>query len=59
MGKDALAAIILLPLSVNVICFHAFVDTGLISPSASLGIPLLLINLFFLWGNRMKYKMLW
>jgi hypothetical protein len=35
------------------------VDTGLISPSASLSIPLFLINLFFLWDNRKKYKALW
>lgn len=59
MGRTALAAILITPLSVNVICFHAFVDTGLISPSASLGIPLFLINAFFLFDNRKKYKGLW
>jgi putative oxidoreductase len=59
MNRMALAAIILAPVAVNIICFHAFVDTGLISPSASLGIPLFLINAFFLWDNRKKYKGLW
>ncbi len=59
IGRTALAAILVTPLAVNVICFHAFVDTGLISPSASLGIPLMLITLFFLWDNRKKYKTLW
>lgn len=59
IGRTALAAILVTPLAVNVICFHAFVDTGLISPSASLGIPLMLITLFFLWDNRKKYAVLW
>ncbi len=59
LGRTALAAILIAPLSVNVICFHAFVDTGLMSPSASLGIPLFLINAFFLWDHRKKYKALW
>lgn len=59
MRRDALAAVILAPLSVNVICFHTFVDTGLISPSASLGILLFVFNAFFLWDNRKKYKALW
>jgi hypothetical protein len=59
MNKMALAAILIAPMTVNVIAFHAIVDTGLISPSASLGIPLLLINAFFLWDNRATYKNLW
>lgn len=59
MNKMALVAILLAPLSVNVICFHTFVDTGLISPSATLGILLFLLNAYFLWANRAKYKTLW
>lgn len=59
MNRMALAAIILAPVSVNILCFHAFVDTGLISPSASLGIVLFLLNAFFLWDKRKKYKALW
>jgi hypothetical protein len=59
MRRDALAAVILAPFSVNVLCFHAFVDTGLLSPSASLGILLFLFNAFFLWDNRRKYGGLW
>jgi putative oxidoreductase len=58
MNKTALAAILLAPMTVNVIAFHAFVDTGLLSLSASLGIPLFLLNAFFLWDNRAKYKTL-
>lgn len=59
MNKMALAAILLAPMSVNVILFHAVVDTGLLHPSASLGIPLFLLNAFFLWDNRATYKELW
>jgi putative oxidoreductase len=59
MNKMALAAVILAPLSVNIICFHAFVDTGLLSPSPILGELLFLLNVYFLWVNRAKYKALW
>jgi hypothetical protein len=59
LKKDALAAVLLAPMSVNVICFHTFVDTGLISPSAILGIMLFVLNAFFLWVNREKYRILW
>ncbi len=59
MNKTALAAILLAPMTVNVICFHAFVDTGLVSPSAIMGVLLLILNAYFLWVNRMKYKALW
>ena len=57
-NRMALVAVILAPVTVNIICFHAFVDTGLISPSASLGILLFIFNTFFLWDNRKKYKVL-
>jgi hypothetical protein len=59
IGRTALAAILLAPLTVNVIGFHAFVDTGLFTPSATLGLLLLVLNAFFLWDNRRKYKVLW
>ena len=59
MNKTALAAILLAPMTVNVIAFHAFVDTGLLHPAASLGILLLILNAFFLWDNRATYRNLW
>ncbi len=59
LGKTALAAVIIAPMTVNVICFHAFVDTGLVSPSAILGILLLVCNVYLLWHERAKYKQLW
>lgn len=58
-GKEALAAVLLAPFTVNVIAFHLFLDPN---PFAATTIPawiLLLLNLFFLWRNREKYKMLW
>lgn len=57
-NRMALAAILLAPITVNVISFHAFVDTGLFSPSSIMGVLLLIINAFFLWDNRAKYKAL-
>jgi hypothetical protein len=57
-NRMALGAIILLPLTVNIVCFHAFVDTGLLHPAASMGIVLALLNAFFLWENWSRYKAL-
>ncbi len=37
MNRTALTAALIAPMTVNVIMFHAFVDTGLINPAASLG----------------------
>ncbi len=59
MNRTAAAAALLAPMSLNVILFHAFTDTGLISPSASLGIPLFLLNAYFLWINRKVYQKVW
>ncbi len=59
MNRMALVTILLAPVTVNIVCFHAFVDTGLFTPSSSLGLLLLALNVFFLWDNRKKYKALW
>lgn len=59
MNKTALAAVLLAPMTVNVIAFHAFVDTGILHPAASLGILLFALNAFFLWDNRATYRALW
>ena len=58
LNKTALAAIILLPMTVNIICFHAFVDIGLLNPAASMGIVLAVLNGFFLWEGRGRYTQL-
>lgn len=59
IGRTALMAVILAPLSVNVVLFHAFLDAGLFAPSAILANVLFLLNVYFLWENRAKYRTLW
>lgn len=59
IGRTALGAVLLAPMSVNVIFFHALVDTGLLHPSAIMGVLLFLLNAFFLWDNRAKYRAIW
>ena len=58
MGKTALAAILLTPFTANVILFHIFLDStpiGALVPATLL----LILNLFFLWTERRKYRELW
>lgn len=59
IGKDALAAVILAPFTVNVMLFHAFGDKNIFMVSSILGWALFLLNVYFLWANRKKYKALW
>ncbi|MBP9850354.1 MAG: hypothetical protein KBC47_01540 [Candidatus Peribacteraceae bacterium] len=59
LNKTALAAIVMLPMTVNVVLFHAVVDTGLFTVNASLGWVLLICNAYFLYENTEKYKKLW
>lgn len=59
MKKTALAMIILTPLTVNIILFHAFIEGGIFSASAVLADMLVLLNAYFLWSNRETYKQLW
>lgn len=58
MGRTALAAILALPITLNVVAFHLFLDGGLLTAGASLGNLLLLINLYFIWANRAQYMRL-
>lgn len=59
MNKTALAAVIIAPMTVNVMAFHWFVDKGPFDPSGILGYVLLVCNAYFLWVNRAKYRALW
>jgi hypothetical protein len=58
-GRTALMAIILAPVTVNIICFHVFLDATPVSASSSMGWMLLILNAFFLWQERAKYRQLW
>lgn len=59
MKKAALAAIIITPLTVNIVCFHTFIDGGFFTAAASLAWVLLITNVYFLWRNAETYKKLW
>lgn len=53
--RAALAAILILPITVNIIGFHLFLDGGLFTPGAVMANVLLVLNLYFLWQERKEY----
>lgn len=59
MNRMALAALLILPITVNIISFHMFLDGGLLTSGAIMANVLVLLNLYFLWQNRAHYKSLW
>ena len=54
--REALAALLELPISLNVVGFHMIIDGGLLTSGASLGNVMLLINLYLLWKYRSAYQ---
>ena len=54
--RVALAALLILPITVNIIGFHLFLDGGLHTPGAIMADLLLILNLYFLWQQRKEYK---
>jgi len=54
--RTALAALLILPITVNVVAFHAFLDGGLLTGGALLGNLMLLVNAYFLWRHRDEYR---
>ncbi len=58
IGRTALAAVIIAPLSLNVALFHITLDH---SPLAAVipGTILVVCNVYFLWAERKKYRELW
>lgn len=57
-NRVALAALLILPITVNIVAFHAFLDGGLLTGGAVLGNVMLALNLYFLWQKRETYKCL-
>ncbi len=57
-NKMAIVALLLLPITLNIVGFHAFLDGGLLTSGAIMGNVLFLINIYFLWQNREQYKAL-
>lgn len=53
--RTALAALLILPITVNVVAFHLVLDGGLLTGGAVLGNVMLLINAYFLWQHRNQY----
>ncbi len=58
-NRMALASLLILPVTVNIVAFHLFLDGGLLTSGAIMANILLLINAYFLWQNRLQYKVLW
>lgn len=58
MNRMALAALLLLPLVVNIIGFHAFLDGGLFTAGSSMALVLAGITVYFLYRNRSRYEAL-
>jgi hypothetical protein len=54
-GRTALAALLILPITVNVVAFHLVLDGGLLTGGAVLGNVMLLLNAYFLWQQRSRY----
>ncbi len=59
IGRTALGAIVVAPFTFNVMLFHWFLDDAPVSSAAIPAYVLLVLNLYFLWENRKKYKALW
>lgn len=53
--RMALAMILILPITLNIIAFHAVLDGGLFTGGAVMGNVLLLINIYFLYKNKKSY----
>jgi hypothetical protein len=53
--RTALAALLILPITLNVVAFHWVLDGGLLTGGAVLGNIMLLINAYLLWQHRREY----
>ena len=54
--RTGLAALLILPITVNIVAFHLFLDGGLLTGGAVLGNIMLLVNAYFLWQHRQEYR---
>ena len=54
--RDALAALLITPITANIIGFHMFLDGGLFTAGAIMANVLLVINIYLLWVNREAYR---
>lgn len=56
--REAVAALLILPFTVNIVAFHLFLDGGLLTGGAVMGNVLLLLNIYLMKQNCPKYKAL-
>lgn len=56
--REALASLLVLPITLNVVGFHMMIDGGLFTAGALMGNIMLLINLYLLYKNRVILMML-
>lgn len=56
--RTALAALLVLPITVNIVAFHLVLDGGLFKAGAIMGNVMLLLNIYFLWTNKSRYASL-
>lgn len=54
--REALAAVLITPITVNIVAFHLFLDGGLMTGGAVMGNILLVLNIYFLYQNRAKLR---
>lgn len=57
-NKMALVALLLLPITLNILGFHMFLDGGLFNAGSIMADVLFVLNLYFLYQNRDQYKAL-
>ncbi|PIZ95018.1 MAG: hypothetical protein COX80_05180 [Candidatus Magasanikbacteria bacterium CG_4_10_14_0_2_um_filter_33_14] len=55
--REALAALLIAPITVNIIGFHIFLD-GLFNTGSLMAVVLCALNIYFLWKNKETYKVL-
>jgi hypothetical protein len=58
MNRTALMALLILPITVNIVAFHWFLDGGPFTGGAIMGNLLLILNIYFLWLNKKNYAAL-
>lgn len=56
--RTHLAALLILPLTVNIVGFHLFLDGGLFTAGSVMADLLLVLNVYFLYQNRAAYRTL-
>lgn len=56
--RELLASLVILPITINIVAFHLFLDGGLLLGGAMMGNILLLLNIFFIWKNKARFRVL-